>query len=91
MNELVKDLAESRASRLVIERDDSLVSADRRMIRTALETHNYVEHLSYAHVSPSDEPLLWVSDAVAWCFQAGGDWVRRASPLVRGHTKLGRA
>ncbi|WP_410622993.1 hypothetical protein [Amycolatopsis sp. cmx-8-4] len=38
--------------------------------------------LTYEHVDSTAEPLLWISDAVAWCFGAGGDWRRRASPLI---------
>ena len=38
--------------------------------------------LTYEHVDSTAEPLLWISDAVAWCFGAGGDWRRRAGPLI---------
>jgi hypothetical protein len=31
---------------------------------------------------------LWVSDAVAWCHGAGGDWLRRIAPLVVSTTAL---
>ena len=86
---LVADLSESRAARLTLERDDSLVSADRRIIRTSLVRHDYVNDLTYQHASPSAYSILWVSDAVAWCHQAGGSWVSRAQPLVLGITRLG--
>ncbi len=86
---LVADLALSGASRLMIERDESLVEADRRTIRSALVTNNYVHNLVYEHRAPTDYAMLWVSDAVAWCYQAGGDWIRRAEPLVTGITRLG--
>lgn len=86
---LVADLADSGASRLTLERDDSLVTADRRIIRAKLVEKRYLEKLSYQHASPTDHSILWVSDAVAWCHQAGGDWVTRASGIVRGVTTLG--
>ena len=38
--------------------------------------------LHYRHAVPHEYPLLWVSDAVAWCYSSGGDWMRRAEPLV---------
>lgn len=86
---LVADLAASRATRLMIERDASLVDADRRTIRRALVTNNYVHDLVYEHRAPTDYAMLWVSDAVAWCYQAGGDWIRRAKPFVTGITRVG--
>jgi hypothetical protein len=86
---LVSDLAESGAARLTIERDASLIQADRRTIREALHVHDYATALTYEHVAPADNALLWVSDAVAWCYQAGGDWMRRAGPLVSGEKRLG--
>lgn len=88
LNTLVKDLVESGASRLMIERDQSLIEADRRTIRQALVSHGYVHELVYQHTAPVDHAMLWVSDAVAWCYQAGGDWIRRAEPLVSGITRL---
>lgn len=81
---LVDDLAQSGASRLILERDDSLMVADRRIISDSLSRNNYREQLSFDHVAPTEHATLWVSDAIAWCHQAGGDWIRRASPLVAG-------
>jgi hypothetical protein len=85
---LVGDLAEAGASRLLIERDDSIMVSDRRIIRSSLEAHGYLDKLEYLHVAPTDYAMLWVSDAVAWCHQAGGDWIRRAAPLVGEITQL---
>lgn len=86
---LVGDLVDSMASRLTLERDDSLVAADRRIIRGALAEKDYLDRLSYQHVAPAEQSVLWVSDAVAWCHQSGGPWTARARPLVQGITKLG--
>lgn len=79
---LVDDLLSAGASNLLIEQDDSLVASDRRLIRNQLTHGARVDQLAYCHVRPTEYPLLWVSDAVAWCHQAGGDWLRRAEPLV---------
>lgn len=38
--------------------------------------------LAYEHLRPHEDPALWIPDAVAWCFGAGGDWRRRISALV---------
>lgn len=79
---LIDDLVTDRASELFIEQDASLLAADRRLIRDQLARRSALGQLTYRHVAPADYPMLWVSDAVAWCQQAGGDWLRRAEPLV---------
>ena len=38
----------------------------------------------YEHLSPRMEPLLWIPDAVAWCWAKGGVWKDRVLPLVDG-------
>ena len=86
---LVSDLARAGVTRLLIERDDSIMAADRRIIRASLVDNDYVDQLHYQHVSPVDRSVLWVSDAVAWCHQAGGEWIKRADPTVGEITKLG--
>ena len=73
----------------VRERDASIMAADRRIIRASLVDNDYVDQLQYQHVAPADHSVLWVSDAVAWCHQAGGEWIKRAEPIVGEITKLG--
>ncbi|WP_375001242.1 hypothetical protein [Aeromicrobium sp. CTD01-1L150] len=81
LRRLTLDLLEARAQWLVIEQDDSVVDADRRVIFEALGTHR--AELQYAHARPGSEPLLWVSDAVGWCRQRGAPWKERADRIVR--------
>ena len=50
--------------------------------RTVLGPRPSAAGLEYEHLRAREEPLLWVPDAVAWCYGAGGDWRRRVSPLV---------
>ena len=73
----------------VRERDDSIMAADRRIIRASLVENEYLDQLQYQHVAPADHSVLWVSDAVAWRHQAGGAWIKRAEPIVGEITKLG--
>lgn len=68
------------AARLVIERDDSLVSHDRQSLVT--EARRLDTMPEYVWLARNEEPLLWVSDAVAWCYAKGGQWRSRAQPLV---------
>lgn len=88
LEHLIDDLVDSSASRLIVERDESVQTADRRIIRARLDRRNYRSGLAYDHASPHEHPLLWVSDAVAWCCQAGGEWRRRSEPLISGLLRL---
>lgn len=79
---IVEDLPSLGASRLILERDDSIVQADRRHLRAALEARGLREQITYDHEKAQAEPLLWPADAVAWSYGRGGDWRRRASGLI---------
>ena len=39
-------------------------------------------NILWDHRERNQEPLLWVSDAVAWCVNRGGDWERLVRPLI---------
>jgi hypothetical protein len=84
---LMNDLCVNHAQRLVLDQDDSLAAADRRLISERLRSSNYPD-LVYTHQKTREEPLLWVSDAVAWCYQKGGPWIAEASPLVADVRRL---
>ena len=77
---LIGMAVDSEIFSLVIERDESIVQADRKVIAGILLAQE--TSLPYSLVGPHEHPLLWVSDAVAWCFNSGGDWLRRSSPIV---------
>ena len=77
---LVGMAVESEVFSLVIERDETLVQSDKRIIAGILMSEG--SSLDYRHVGAYEHPLLWVSDAVAWSFYSGGDWLRRSSPIV---------
>lgn len=85
---LVEDLAAVGGRRLTIEQDDSLVASDRRTLYSAVRKFDIADALTYDHMRPNQEPLLWVSDAVAWCVAKGGDWRRRVDPLITTVRKL---
>jgi len=42
--------------------------------------------LTYAHLGPGEEPILWIADTLAWAYGAGGNWRQRARELVE-HVK----
>ncbi|WP_049822884.1 hypothetical protein [Arthrobacter sp. H41] len=78
---LIDDLCHADAERLVLEQDDSLAAADRRIVAEQLRFQDNKD-LRYTHMRRNEEPLLWVGDAVAWCFQKGGPWRADVEPLI---------
>ena len=84
LTSLTREAGRARVSDLIIERDESVTQADRRIIAAALRAES-ATGVHYEHVQPHEQPLLWVSDAVAWCCSNGGDWMRRVRPLVEDH------
>ncbi|WP_156888145.1 hypothetical protein [Microbacterium indicum] len=85
---LIEDAQTHHVRAVSLERDESLMAADRRILRDALDRIDYRESLRYEHLSPYEEPLLWISDAVAWCVQAGTTWRAAASPLITKSRQL---
>ncbi|MGB3414862.1 MAG: hypothetical protein WBA28_09125 [Microbacteriaceae bacterium] len=81
MNALADEAVNSGVTHLFIERDESLIDADRKILAEVLRREKH-SHLKYQHASPHEYPLLWVSDAVAWSFSKGKDWAQRAHPLI---------
>jgi hypothetical protein len=45
--------------------------------------------MTYRHATAHEEPLLWLPDAIAWAVGRGGDWRRRAEPLLEKVVDLG--
>ena len=87
LDAVVRDLAAVQGTRLVIERDDSLVQSDRAALFQSVRAHS-VPDLRYEHPSAHEEPMLWVSDAVAWCYAKGGPWRSRVDPIIEGVTTI---
>ena len=81
MGALVDEAIRAGTDQLIIERDASLERIDRQLIATALR-RQYAQRPRYSHAAPHEHPLLWVSDAVAWCYSKGGDWTRRVDTIV---------
>ena len=80
---LANEAVKGRATRLIMERDQSLEVHDRQLIARVLRREGG-SSLRYEHANPRERPLLWVSDAVAWCHSNGGDWERRCDAIVAG-------
>lgn len=81
LERMVADLAERGAEVLVIERDDSVMDQDRRLLYWLVRELG-CEKLVYRHHRAHEEPLLAIPDAVAWCLQRGGHWKDRVREVV---------
>jgi hypothetical protein len=88
VRQLAEDLADRQAHRLVIDSRQERDKLDKRTIRTVLLHHAHGADLVYEHVESPQECLLWIADAVAWCYGAGGHWRRRVDPVITNVTSL---
>ena len=83
MAALLRDLSAVDCERLIIERREASQDAsESAQIAAASRSGELPAEMSYCHLSGHEEPLLWVADAVAWAYGAGGDWRRRSAKLV---------
>ncbi|WP_244924980.1 hypothetical protein [Actinomyces bowdenii] len=64
--------------RLVLDRSDSVVKADRQVLQQVLG-HGWEG--TYDHLRDHEEPLLWLADGISWCWNRGGDWRERLSGI----------
>jgi hypothetical protein len=87
----VRDLSGEGLRRLVLDaRWHDGNQSDRGIIHaTLLHAHACPDAVTYEHMSSHEEPILWIADAVAWCYGAGGDWWRRVKPIVELVTDVG--
>lgn len=88
LSAIVAHAASHGYDQVVIERDASIEQADKKAIQQEVQRQNARGTLTYRFEAPQLEPLLWVADAVAWSYTKGGDWMRRAKPLISGVENL---
>ena len=83
LTRLTEDLVKVGARRLVLESRGQVADRrDRQIIAALLGPDRRSTDLAYQHLQAYEDPALWISDAVAWCFGAGGDWRRRVQPFL---------
>jgi hypothetical protein len=87
---LACDLFDARAHHLVLDSRSELDRNDEATIRTTIRRHPHQVRFRYSHVDSTTESLLWVADAAAWCFGAGGGWRKRIKPIVAAVIDLNR-
>lgn len=88
LSAVVPRLIDLGVSRLVLESCQHQDARDRRTLAEAVRKAG--GELSYEHFRPAEDALLWVSDALAWCYGAGGEWRRRAGALLDEVVDLNR-
>ncbi|HVK20032.1 MAG TPA: hypothetical protein VM677_01595 [Actinokineospora sp.] len=77
---LVGDLASLNPHRLILDtRGEAADRADRGVIASAKVRS---ARFPYEHLRSFEEPGLWLPDAVAWCWGAGGEWRKRIDPVI---------
>jgi hypothetical protein len=86
--QLVGDLVTMGASRLVIERDDSLVIHDQRAIKAERSRLLAANTLRFDHLGGTEDPLLWLPDAIAWAWCRNRTWRSQVAGIVTDITEL---
>lgn len=77
LSQMVVDLGGTRASLLVLEAMEGQEERDRTSVRLAQQDGYGPPGMTYEHMRAAEEPLLWIADAVAWAYGAGGEWRKR--------------
>jgi len=77
---MIPRLVDLGVARLVLESCQHQDAADRRVLAAGVRKAG--GSFMYEHLRPAEDPLLWVSDAIAWSYGAGGEWRRRSIDLI---------
>jgi len=79
---LVRPLAFEPTARVTLECDETQDARDRQQLYRLVRELGCTERVQYEHRLASAEPLLAVPDAIGWAYARGGDFRKRAMPLV---------
>jgi hypothetical protein len=71
---LIDDLSALDASVLVIERDQSSQSSDTTLIKQGLVRRGLLRSVEFRFLGKSEEPILWIADAIAWSYSRGKNY-----------------
>ena len=80
--QLLRDLREAPARRMVLDSRGPRDAHDRVTIMRLLGNNLRSDPLTYEHIASHADSLLWIPDAVGWCYGANGDWRRRIMPII---------
>ena len=79
---LIHDISRREDNLLVLEEDETLRSWDNQRLIELTRAYGCRDTFRYQHRTASNEQLLALPDAVAWCWARGADWRRRLGPVV---------
>lgn len=79
---ILDDLLRVRATNLIFELEESALKSDEVLLRQGLLRRGLKSRVEYTHLGKSEEPILWVADAIAWSYARGDDYKRRAMKLI---------
>jgi len=82
LQQLAHDLIAAGTHRLVLDGREGRDVLDARTLRAALGRQPSRGGLTYEHLDSTQEPLLWIPDALGWCYGAQGDWRRRVASAI---------
>ncbi len=82
---LAPRLADPGARRIFMESREGRDGVDRQLLHSLLAARD----VTYQHLPPHGECGLWVPDAIAWSYGAGGRWREKISPLVANVEDIG--
>lgn len=80
LNSLVNLAIEKRISQLILDLDETSLLLDKSVLTA--EKVRLRSDIIWDFRNRSQEPLLWVADAVAWSLNRGGDWARMVRPMI---------
>jgi hypothetical protein len=80
MREMAADFIAGDTRRLTIESRQGRDHRDRHALAEVLRALN--KDLVYDHCAAPQDPALWIADAVAWSYSAGGTWRTRLRPIL---------
>lgn len=80
------DLVGAGVERLIIESRAQRDVHDRRALFDVLSKDS---PLHFDHLRPAENAALWIADAVAWSYSAGGAWREKLRPIVDHAADLG--
>ena len=60
----------------------AVIRHDRALLYAKVGHHKGTARLRYDHLRSYEECLLWIPDAIAWCWGRGGMWRTRVKKLI---------
>lgn len=79
---LIDDTLAHEQARIVLDRDESLVSWDKQQFIELTRAAGTKDRITYEHCTRHSELLLAIPDAIAWSWARGGEWRTRIKPIV---------